>query len=281
MPDIVFGDNHFFGINHLSISKADEYKAQFSSDNALIQTFDSLARNGVQEQMISAHATAGHVCRIALDTHPTLKIHPVIPYAHAINDSAASQGVSRTAIQLLRPSFLDAIKSAVRLILPGSNVSIPRSSIARFIGNQLETFGEIPESNRGVLFMSNVFTDALIGLGAWEWFEHLDRLCQSLGYTAGVITYNPAAFLNRKNLQVSLCINYNHQGFLNNIAESDFNRLISQYPVWAMGVFGSGAYTENDVVADLRKRAFEKVVFASSKEERLSSFIAALQDQRQ
>lgn len=276
MPDIVFGDNHFFGINHLSIEKADRYKTLFSSNEALTKVFQSLARNGVNEQMISAHATAGQVCRVALATHPTLKIHPVIPYAHAINDSAASEGVIKTAVQLLRPSVIDICRLMGQLLHPRKDAIIPYSSVDRFIRRQLRVFGDIPPENRGVLFMSNVFTDLLIGLGAWEWIERLNVICKKYGYSAGVITYNPSAFLNRINLPISLCINYNHKHYLTNIEHDALDTLIRQYPVWAMGVFGSGAYSASDVVADLKTRDFRKVVFASSREGRLREFVTSL-----
>ena len=72
---------------------------------------------------------------------------------------------------------------------------------------------------------------------------------------------------------LELCIQYNHKGFLNNINEIDLTRLFSTNKCWAMGIFGAGAYIQNDVISDPLLKSFSKVVFASSKEERLVNFL--------
>ena len=276
MPEIVFGDNHLFGINHLSMEKAKRYRDEYGSLSALVATFDMLRRCNVNEQMMSAHLRAQEVCDVALSTHRNLKIHPVIPYAHAINDQAAAEGVVSTGLRLLRPSFSDSFRLLADVFSKSAVARVPRSSIERFTDQQLKMFGEIPKESRGVLFLNNVFTDILIGLGVTEWFDHFRGICEERGYRAGAITYNPLYFHSHRLTGFELCIQHNHVGFLNNISRSDLIELCDLFPVWAMGVFGSGAYDEGDVIQDLRSTPFKKVVFASSKEERLSRFLAAL-----
>ena len=126
--------------------------------------------------------------------------------------------------------------------------------------------------------MHNVFADLLIGLDISEWFDHFRGICEERGFGAGVITYNPMYFLDNCLPGLELCIQHNHVGFLNNIGREQLDSLCASYPVWAMGVFGSGAYAEKDVIQDLLRTPFKKVVFASSKEERLSRFVSALRD---
>lgn len=276
MVDIVFGDNHLFGINHLSMDKAQQYQEKFRDSDALLNIFEMLKSNGINEQMISAHERAAEICQLAINAHSRLIFHPIIPYAHAINDMAASQGVIRTTANLLRPTFSDFLRLAAQLFLPTCTLKIPRSSIKRFIDAQLNMFGSLPRRNRGTLFLNNVFTDLLIGMGAVEWFELYQELCASRGFKAGVITYNPSFFFkNRFNLD-SICINHNHVGFLTNIRDDELSEMSNWYSVWAMGVFGSGAYTEADVINDLGKKYFSKVVFASSREDRLVTFIRGI-----
>lgn len=276
MCEIVFGDNHLFGINHLSLDKAEHYRKFFSDDNNLSEVFRGLRDNGISEQMLSSHASAGRVASIALGVHSNLVIHPVIPYAHAINDKAAAQGVVKTAFELLKPSLGDAAGSLVSLLAPGRQVKTPYSSMKRFIEAQVNTFGAIPDKNKGTLFINNVFCDLLVGFGLVEWFDELPKVCQELGYDAGVITYNPRFFINRPVEGISLCINHNHMGYLNNLDSEELCSLTSAYDVWAMGVFGSGAYRLDDVVSDLTRSQFQKVVFASSKAERLAAFSSSL-----
>lgn len=280
MPEVVFGDNHFFGINHLSMEKAQSYRDEYASQSALAKTFRMLARHDVNEQMISAHLRAREVCDVALSTHRGLVIHPVIPYAHAINDQAASQGVVSTGIDLLMPSIPDMFRIFFEVLSSNVTVQVPRSSVERFVDHQLRLFGKIPNKNRGVLFLHNVFTDLLIGLGISEWFDHYRGICEERGYRAGAITYNPNYFNKNQLRDFELCIQHNHVGFLNNISSTELIQLCGVFRVWAMGVFGSGAYDEKDVVDDLLHTPFEKVVFASSKEGRLSRFVMALSGER-
>lgn len=273
MPDVVFGDNHLFGINHLSIEKAEQYREEFADRQALKRTFALLRKYGVDDQMMSAHIRAKDVFAVALDEHPRIRIHPVIPYAHAINDQAASQGIVATGLTLLRPSMKDAARLLVELISPQQFIRMPRSSIGRLIDEQLRLFGEIPEANRGVIFIQNVFADLLIGMGMSEWFEEFADLCRTRGFGAGIITYNPQYFLSHRFPGIELCIQYNHVGYLNNIDPEQLVELCDIYPVWAMGVFGSGAYSEPYVIRDLLSQRFSKVVYATSKEERLARFV--------
>lgn len=273
MPNIVFGDNHLFGINHLSLDKAEEYKKKFSNENALRDTFCMLKANNVHEQMISSHKTAIDVCKIAFKEHPKLVIHPVIPYAHSINDDAAANGVMKTAIKLLMPSVKDILSSVYSLLHPNKSVPVPTSSIKRFTMAQLKQFGEIPVHNRGVLFINNVFCDLLIGMGLVEWFYAFNDICKEIGYRPGVITYNPSFFVKNPMPWLTICINHNHKGFLTNINENELTSLYNNQKVWAMGVFGSGSYEQEDVLKDISKHKFESVVYATSKEARLKSFL--------
>ena len=276
MPSVVFGDNHLFGINHLSFQKADEYKKLYSDREELVKLFLTLKECNIGEQMMSSHITASDVVDMALKTHSSLVIHPVIPYAHAINDSAASNGVVKTAINLLRPSLLDAGLSMFRLLLPYTNLTTPYSSLKRFVASQLSVFSDVPPSNKGVLFINNVFCDLLIGLGLYEWFDYLPKVCSEFGYQAGVITYNPRFFLKHNFEEITICMNHNHIGHLINLNPAELSELNDKYSVWAMGVFGSGAYSISSVIPDLNKEKFKKVVFASSKKSRIIEFSGAL-----
>jgi hypothetical protein len=273
MANVVFGDNHLFGINHLSLEKADEYKKKYSNSHNLAKVFEFLKRNDVNDQMISAHATASEVCEIALENHSNLRIHPVIPYAHAINDDAAAHGVIKTAFNLLQPTLLDMLKLCAQAVSPWHNIMLPRSSVERFVKKQIELFGNLPDGNKGVLFVNNVFCDLIIGMGLDEWFDYFVSVSNELGYEAGVITYNPSYFLKNRISNIQVCINTNHLGFLNNIDRTELDELVRCYDVWAMGVFGSGAYHQDDVIAYLQEIDFNSVIFASSKEERLHTFL--------
>lgn len=273
MPNIVFGDNHLFGINHLSLEKAEAYKKHFENKEALRDCFTMLQNHNVNQQMISSHKTADKVCQIALEAHPSLTIHPVIPYAHAINDDAAANGVMKTAIDLLMPSAKDIFTSICRLLHPKKSVKVPVSSIRRFTESQIRQFGDIPQKNRGVLFINNVFCDLLIGMGLVEWFDAFRDICEDLGYQPGVITYNPSFFIKHPMPWLTICINYNHKGYLTNISDKELTALYNQQKIWAMGIFGSGSYNQEDVLNDIVEHQFESIVYATSKEPRLASFL--------
>ena len=54
---IIFGDNQFFGINHMSEEKAQALSEKFKDLNAIIEVIDIAYESGIRAFMLNTHET--------------------------------------------------------------------------------------------------------------------------------------------------------------------------------------------------------------------------------
>ncbi|MDC1296933.1 hypothetical protein N8Z37_01310 [Octadecabacter sp.] len=260
---LILGDNQFFGVNHSNLAKAEAYRHQFS-EPAVVESFIKGARElGVDEIFVSTHPSADDL--VSFCNASNVKIHPAIPYAHAMNDLAAAQGVVRLIVQRFRPSHTDLFKLILSYLL-GNGLFTPKSTVRRFVNSELNLLGKI--DNKGTLFLNNVFTDLIIGAGCIEFFQYFTSVAKELGYKPGFVTYNYNFFQNNKFHDCALCVNYNLRGFLSPSFD-EVQELKKCYEVSVMGVMGSGIYDFDEVLRDLNRLDPFGVVYGTSRLERL------------
>ena len=59
---ILFGDNQFFGVNHMSEEKARAQSMKFQDLQAIIDTLDTAYQAGVRTFMCTTHDRIGEIC---------------------------------------------------------------------------------------------------------------------------------------------------------------------------------------------------------------------------
>ena len=62
MDRLLFGDNQFFGINHMSEEKARAQAMQFQDISAIIAVLDAAYDEGIRTFMCTTHDRVGLVC---------------------------------------------------------------------------------------------------------------------------------------------------------------------------------------------------------------------------
>src|SRR5271165_2773179 len=96
MDRILFGDNQFFGVNHMSEEKARMQAMRFQDIAAVIEVLDCAYAEGIRTFMCTTHERISTVCdhfRANRDKYQGYKFYPCLPYAHKYANAAAELGV--------------------------------------------------------------------------------------------------------------------------------------------------------------------------------------------
>ena len=96
MDRVLFGDNQFFGVNHMSEEKPRMQAMHFQDIRAVIKVLEDAYAEGIRTFMCTTHERIAEVCdhfRSHRGQYPDYKFYPCLPYAHKYANAAAELGV--------------------------------------------------------------------------------------------------------------------------------------------------------------------------------------------
>jgi hypothetical protein len=269
MDRVLFGDNQFFGVNHMSEEKARQQAMRFQNIAAVIDVLDDAYAEGIKTFMCTTHERIVEVCehfRVNRERYPGYRFYPCLPYAHKYANAAAELGV----LGAVR-SFLPQ-ENALGALLQGG-VSLATKDIEGLanllIGAEMKMFAGL---DTPVIFLQNVATDFLLGLGFNEAFR-IFADCVRDRYRAepGFITMNaPLLLKTLDKVGISnpiICANINKIGFRMCGGMDAYDELITQgrCRLIAMSVFASGALPPQEALEYVCKYPqIESIVFGAS-----------------
>jgi len=102
MEKVLFGDNQFFAVNHLSDEKSREQAIRFKDDEAIISVLDQAIETGIHTFMCTTHDRIANVCehiRNNPSRYQDFKIYPCMPYAHKYANAVTELGIMGTIKQ--------------------------------------------------------------------------------------------------------------------------------------------------------------------------------------
>ena len=82
MERILYGDNQFFAVNHISDEKSRAQAIKFQDDAAIIKTLDYAIEAGINTFMCTTHDRIAQICdfiRANPEKYKGFKIHPCMP----------------------------------------------------------------------------------------------------------------------------------------------------------------------------------------------------------
>ena len=91
MDRVLFGDNQFFGINHMSDEKARAQAMRFQDIKAIIEVLEAAYYEGIKVFMCTTHERVAEVCdyvRANSQKFPDYAFYPCMPYAHKYANAA-------------------------------------------------------------------------------------------------------------------------------------------------------------------------------------------------
>ncbi len=193
MERIIFGDNQFFAVNHISDEKSRAQSIKFKNDSAIIKTLDYAMHVGVNTFMCTTHDRISSICdyiRANPEKYANYKIYPCMPYAHKYANAVTELGVMGTIKQYVPGNFFGSLFKGGVAYLSKDYLSI----MELMIDSEMKMFKGI---NTPVIFLQNVVTDLLLGLGMKEIFKaYHDYIRERYNAEAGFITMNLPKLLN-------------------------------------------------------------------------------------
>jgi hypothetical protein len=269
MDRVLFGDNQFFGVNHMSEERARAQAMRFQDTAAIIDVLDSAYAAGIRTFMCTTHDRMREICdhfRAHAVKYPDYQFYPCMPYAHKYANAATEHGV----VGAVR-SFLPKDNPFGALVSGG--VSLARKDIEGLaqllVDAEMKMFAGLKTP---VVFLQNVATDFLLGLGFDEALRiFADCVRERYGAEPGFITMNaPRLLQTLERLAIAdpiICANINKIGFRMCGGTSAYDELISggRCRLVAMSVFASGALPAREALEYVCQRpGIKSIVFGAS-----------------
>ena len=269
MDRVLFGDNQFFGVNHMSEEKARAQSMRFQDLEAVIETLDAAYQEGIRTFMCTTHDRVAEVCdhfRAHPERYPDYRFYPCMPYAHKYANAVTEHGM----IDALRMFLPD--DGALGAMLKGGVALASkdiRAIMQLLIDAEMKMFHGLATP---VIFMQNVITDLLLGVGMKDALKYFaDHVRDKYNAEPGFITMNLPKLLDvLEELKVDnpiVCANINKIGFRMCGGIELYERTIAtrRFRPIAMSVLASGALAPKDAIDYVCKQPkIESIVFGAS-----------------
>lgn len=283
MDRLLFGDNQFFGVNHMSEEKARAQQMRFQDADSIMSVLDDAYAEGVRTFMCTTHDRVAEICdhaRAHPDRFPEMTWFPCMPYAHKYANAVTEHGMIG-ALRRFTPDtgMLDAAmrgtSSLARKDIEGLITLLVDSEMKMFKG--LST---------PVVWLQNVVVDLLLGLHFDDAFKiFADHIEQKYDAEAGFITMNLPMLLDtldRAGVENPIvCSNINKLGFRMSGGIDGYRRALDERPfrAVAMSVFASGAIPAEEAIEWICAQPnIASIVFGASSQRNIAS-TRALVDQ--
>lgn len=277
MPSIdrvVFGDNQFFGINHMSQDKAQAQAERFADIDAIFNVYETAFDAGIRAVMLNSNARAGDICdrfRARKSQYPELAWYPSIPYPHKYANLVAEKGMVGALQSVL---MSDGAGSAMGKIAQGGLAVMSMDAVRMMkmlVDQEMSAFKGLDVR---VVFLQNVVVDLILGFGVAEPFvEYANHIRKKYGAYPGFITQN-MPLLRRRLMEwgvhdVVICSSINKIGYMMSpdreayeaaLAENDG----SDYAMMAMATLASGAIPAPEAYEYVNSLNLQSVVFGAS-----------------
>jgi hypothetical protein len=269
MDRILFGDNQFFGVNHMSEEKARAQAMRFQSTASIIEVLDAAYQEGIRTFMCTTHDRVAEVCdyfRTNAERYPDYAFYPCMPYAHKYANAVTEHGMLE-ALRMFLPQD-GAISAMFKGGVALANKDV--DTIMRLLVDaEMKMFNGLKTP---VVFIQNVITDLLLGLRLDHMFRVFhDHVRAQYGAEPGFITMNVPRLLDALDrLGIDnpiVCANINKIGFRMCGGVAAYEKAIAERrfrPV-AMSVLASGAIAPREAIEYVcAQPRIESIVFGAS-----------------
>ena len=187
MDRILFGDNQFFAVNHLSDERSRAQAVRFKENNAIIEVLDTAMDLGINTFMCTTHDRIAGVCehmRQDPEKYKDFKFHPCMPYAHKYANAVTELGILGT-LKAYIPGNILAVASKAGIAYVKKDYP---ALMELLVDAEMKMFKGM---NTPVVFLQNVIVDLLLGLGMDEIIKHYaDYVRKEYHAEPGFITMN-------------------------------------------------------------------------------------------
>ncbi|HEX5264563.1 MAG TPA: hypothetical protein VFW13_13605 [Phenylobacterium sp.] len=274
MDKLLFGDNQFFGVNHMSEEKARAQSMRFQDPAAIMRVLDAAYDEGVTTFMCTTHDKIALVCdavRAAPERYKDFTFYPCMPYAHKYANAITEDGPIGAMKRFLPSEGL--FDAALR-----GGMSLAKKDVEGVATLLVDAEMKMFEGLRTpVIFLQNVVVDLLLGLGFNEAFAiFANHVKRRYGAEPGFITMNMPRLLDALDKvgveNPIVCANINKIGFRMSGGFEAYDRALKErtFRAIAMSVFASGAIPPREAIEWIcRQPNIESIVFGASGRENI------------
>lgn len=252
MDRLLFGDNQFFGINHMSEEKARAQAMRFQDLSEIIAVLDAAYDEGIRTFMCTTHDRVALVCdhvRANPSRYEGFRFYPCMPYAHKYANAVTDHGMMGAVGHFMPDEGL--LKTAIK-----GGLSLARKDVEGLatilVDMEMKMFRGLETP---VIFLQNVVVDLLLGMGMKDSFRIFhDYVREKYDAEPGFITMNLPMLLDTLD-EVGIenpivCANINKIGFrLSGGIEGYLDTLKRRrVRAIAMSVFASGAIPPREAI---------------------------------
>jgi hypothetical protein len=269
MDRLLFGDNQFFGVNHMSEEKARAQAMRFQDLSAVMEVLDVAYDEGITTFMCTTHERIEQVADIVRNNparYPDFTFFPGMPYAHKYADAVTENGMLGAVRKFLpEEGLMNAVfrggASLARKDVEGLITLLIDAEMAMFKG--LST---------PVIWLQNVVVDLLLGLGFTDAFSIFAKhIKKRYGAEPGFITMNLPMLLDALDAagieNPIVCSNINKLGFRMSGGIDGYQQALEKrtFRAVAMSVFASGAIPPREAIEWISQQPnIESIVFGAS-----------------
>ena len=280
MDRILYGDNQFFAVNHISDAKSMAQSIKFKTDEAIINTIDAARASGLNTFMCTTHDRIANICDIIRANpgkYENFKIYPCMPYAHKYANAVTELGIQGTIKQYVPGNFFGTLFKGGMAFVSKDFLKI----MELLIDAEMKMFKGI---NTPVIFLQNVITDLLLGLGMLEVLKGFyDYIRKKYDAEPGFITMNMPRLLTM--LETAgitnpiICFSMNKLNFRMSGGKGLYEETLEtrKFRAIAMQVLGGGAIPPKEALEYVCKFPnIEAILFGASSKANIENTVATI-----
>ena len=268
MDKVLFGDNQFFAVSHISDEKSRAQSIRFRDDSAIIKVLDQAIETGINTFMCTTHDRIANICQ-HIRTNPknyaNFHIYPCMPYAHKYANAVTELGIMGTIKQYVPGNLFGTFAKGGMAFLNKDFTKF----IELLIDAEMKMFTDV---STPVIFIQNVMVDMILGLKMYDIFSHYDGyIRKKYGAEPGYITMNMPALLDALNSvgieNPIICSSINKIGFRMSGGKEIYEKYLheKQFRPIAMQVLAAGALKPKEAIEYLGQfPKIESVLFGAS-----------------
>ena len=283
MDRLLFGDNQFFGVNHMSEEKARAQAIRFQDAASILEVLEVAYDEGIRTFMCTTHERIDEICE-HVRQHPQrwegFQFAPCMPYAHKYANAITEEGMVGALRRFLpKGGKLDAVVRGGRSLATKDIEGM----ITLLVDAEMAMFRGLPTP---VIFLQNVVVDLLLGLGFDEAFVIFARhVAHRYNAEPGFITMNLPMLLDALDRvgvdNPIVCTNLNKLAFRVSGGVESYQHALTtrRFRPIAMSVFASGAIPPREALEWIHEQpSIQSIVFGASSAHNIRSTVHLVDD---
>lgn len=253
---IIFGDNQFFGINHMSEDKAQALSEKFKDLKAITDVIHTAYDCGIRGFMLNTNERAKEICDYLLKHSadlPDIRLYSSLPYAHKYATAVGEKGIFGAIKDTL---ISNSTAGDILGMLTKGSLSVFEKDMLKvmqlLIDIEMKIFRGLDVK---VVFLQNIVTDLLLGIGVKDVFiAFSDYVKKKYDAEPGFVTMNMPRLLSLL-LECGIenpviCSSINKAGYFMNPDAAAYEKSLREHSFrpMAMSVLASGAVPPREAI---------------------------------